>query len=398
MKKSVSLLLISILVFALFCFTGCGAINKSDVAVLWSGDGVVKVPNSLINSMERAMYIENIAYKHYGANADVEKQLSQAKEAVEGGCAALAVELVSPLIAQGIVDVAKAKDVPVIFFNCVVDESVIKSYNKCVLITSNTDTISEVQGEVIADYVKANYDNLDKNEDGKISYTYAGFGDIPVKSVEAANKLLATDDYKVKLNKKKINTVIELDINTYFTVDDIIKNVEMIVTEDDVTAYMVLVSLQEKEYNTDKLVTHFIPIFTVGDSVDYKDLVLSDRPEIPEHLVIKDDDSNKEIKNKNKEIKKLENLQAHYYNFRYLLDLRDVNESDLDEMVYTTANVIDSGRLAGTVLVDNDALAGAVAKVLKNFIKGNDTFKKVANDGIIVEGSVVKVRYTGYSN
>ena len=64
MKKIVSLILIALLTLSVFIFTGCGAINKSEVSILWSGDGEVKVPNSLINSMERAMYIENIAYAH----------------------------------------------------------------------------------------------------------------------------------------------------------------------------------------------------------------------------------------------------------------------------------------------------------------------------------------------
>ena len=70
MKKVLSLLFVSLLVFSTICFSGCGAINKTEVSILWSGDSEVKVPNSLINSMERAMYIENIDYTHYGAGME----------------------------------------------------------------------------------------------------------------------------------------------------------------------------------------------------------------------------------------------------------------------------------------------------------------------------------------
>ena len=59
MKKWIAMLLLAAMMLSL---AACGKVNDSPVAILWSGDGEVKVPNSLINSMERAMYIENIRY------------------------------------------------------------------------------------------------------------------------------------------------------------------------------------------------------------------------------------------------------------------------------------------------------------------------------------------------
>ena len=119
-----------ILAFAL-CFVillGLGAckINKNEVSVLWSGDQNRAVdPNSLINAMDRALHIENIVYKHYAASGDQAKQTQQAQAAVNAGCAALMVELVDPAAAQPIVDMAKAKNIPVVFFGCSVDAAVI---------------------------------------------------------------------------------------------------------------------------------------------------------------------------------------------------------------------------------------------------------------------------------
>ena len=80
----------------------CGAVNETDVYILWSGEGKVLVPNSLINAMDRAMYIENISYQYYGANGDQAKQTAQVQEALNAGAAVLMVEPVDVTAAQSI--------------------------------------------------------------------------------------------------------------------------------------------------------------------------------------------------------------------------------------------------------------------------------------------------------
>lgn len=383
MKRIVSLILVALLTLSVFCFTGCGAVNDSEVSILWSGNGKVEVPNSLINSMERAMYIKHVEYKHYGANGSLATQLEQAKSALNAGCQVLVVELVSDnpleilgsqIVAQQIVDAAKEKSVPVIFFNCAVNESVVNSYDKCVSITSDVSTIADVQGELIADYVKANFKKLDKDEDDKISFTFRGTGVISAAAVEKANEILATEKYQVKnADKEKINTSIVL------AEIELLKS-ELILTESDVVAAEVLRELQKSDYNTDKLTTHFIPIITVGESVDYKEIVLAGRPENKDEYA------------------------EYYENNKFLVDLTAVEEEDLDAMIYTTINVIDAGRIAGTATEDRDAIAIAVASVVRNLVKGDDTFKGVASEvkegeapSVVVDGRYVKVRYIAYN-
>jgi hypothetical protein len=145
-------------------------------------------------------------------------------------------------------------------------------------------------------------------------------------------------------------------------------------------------------------------MFTLYNTVDYKAYVLAGRPEIDTDLLIKDNDSEKIIKQKNKEIKKIKELQSYYEQNAFLVDLTAVNESDLAEMIYTTINVIDTGRIAGTVIADDDTIAVSVAKIVKNLIKGKDMFLKVASKvkddepaKVTVEGRLVKVRYTVYA-
>ena len=41
------------------------------------------------------------------------------------------------------------------FFNCSLLESIVESYDKCYLIGSDEDSIADVQGKMIADYIKA---------------------------------------------------------------------------------------------------------------------------------------------------------------------------------------------------------------------------------------------------
>ena len=120
--------------------------------------------------------------------------------------------------------------------------------------------------------------------------------------------------------------------------------------------------------------------------------------------IIGKDDSDKEIKRKDKEIKKLEDLMNYYEEHKYLVDLTVVSESDLDEMVYTTINVIDAGRIAGTATEDRDAIANAVASVVRNLAKGEAPLSGVASEvkegetpAVVVEGNIVKVRYIAYS-
>ena len=369
MKRIISLILVSLLTLsAFFCFAGCGKVNDAEVSILWSGEGVATNPNSLINSMERAMYIKKVDYKHYGANGDAELQVQQAKAALEAGCQVLVVELVQnnrellQFKAQEIIAAAKAKNVPLIFFNCDVNEVIVNSYDKCFLVKSNQDTIADVQGKLIADYVKANFVKLDKNKDGTISAICIldltnGVGG----SIEKANELLATEDYQVKTKSKEtINTDIEI-LTSVNPLDG-----EIIVTNSDEIAYATLKTLQASDYNTDKLTTQFIPIFTVGENVDYKSRVVS---------------------------MGAENYEAN----KFLVDLTTVKAEDIDAMIYTTINVIDAGRIAGTATEDRDSIALGVAQIVRNICKGNDSFKDVASDSIVISGNIAKVSYIIYT-
>lgn len=381
MKKIISLILVALFAVSTLSLVACGGINgDSQISILWSGKGVAEVPDSLINSIERAMYIENITYLNYGAEGDATKQYNQAEETVNNGCAVLIVEPVTSIDVGKYIDLAKSKNIPLIFIGNDAVRAAVKTYNeikgaydKCIIVSSDNTTIPEIQGKLIADYVVENFKDLDRNGDGKISY--AAYSS--ALTAEEANKLLTKgEEYEIEVGggcnkeKKRTELVFYDDKNPLKTLpslgataiqneimndynDEKKNTVELIITESDFTALQVLIALQAGGFNTDKLTTHCIPVFTVGFDVDYKAFVLAGKPE--------DEDAAKD----------------YLENSKYLCDLTIVEEEDVEAMIWNTKNVIGSGRLAGTVIDDQDTIAVAIATIVRNYIKGNDVFENL---------------------
>ena len=99
--------------------------------------------------------------------------MDQVNTAITNGANLLIVNIVensSPDAAQNVVNAAKEKDIPVIFFNRDFDASVINSYEKCAFVGTDPAEAGHMQGKMIADYLLANYDATDLNGDGSISY------------------------------------------------------------------------------------------------------------------------------------------------------------------------------------------------------------------------------------
>lgn len=374
MKKLIAFALAAVMLLGL---AACGTINKTDVAILWSGDGIVHVPNSLINTMERAMYIENIAYAHYGANGDQAAQTAQAKEALDGGCAALAVELVDAAAAQEILDLAKAKNVPVVFFNCNVDEAIVAGYDKCAVVNTDPETFDTVYAKLLfgnlatekKDVYSANK-AADRNEDGTIVYLAIGDVSGAVEALNAELTKVGLDALVAAGTVEGAEVIASLTESSY--TNEAKKEmgllsyegqaIDLILTADDATAQDVLVALQTLGYNRDRLTTHCIPVYTAGNTADYKALVLADRPE-GDH---KDDA-----------------VQEYFKSMQYIVDLRGVDPEDLDSMIYTTGDIIGNGRLAGAVVEDYDATSVAVAGLLRAMLQGE-----------ALDSQVSKVSYT----
>lgn len=324
MKRTIAFVLLAVMLLGL---CACGSIHDAQVSVLWSGEGVVKTPNSLENAIERAMYIQNIAYTHTGANGDQATQTKQAEDALNAGCVALLVELVDSSAAQSIVDLAKAKNVPVVFFNCKVEQSVISGYEKCALVYSDAQSLGSVQGKQIAEYVTKNTKAMDRNADGKLSYV--AVGDVTDTVANAGEGL----ESAAQVTAEEFAGLLEQHS------DENGNMIELVITASDEEALTVLEALQSKDYNTTRLTTHCIPVFTVGADADATAFT----------------------------------------------ETGSMTEEELAVFIYNAMSLIDAGQLAGTAMEDYDALAEQAAAIMAQLLKGQS-----------VESSYVAVPYKAY--
>ena len=148
--------------------------KKSDgeVAVFYytySDTYISSVRSALDNCLKKA----GVKYQNYDANGNQTTQTEQVTTAIAKGASVLVVNVVdtgSNDAAQNIIDQAKAKNIPVIFFNRSVEESVVTSYDKCVFVGTDYEMAGHMQGEMIGNYVNEHFADIDLNGDGKISY------------------------------------------------------------------------------------------------------------------------------------------------------------------------------------------------------------------------------------
>ena len=117
-----------------------------------------------------------ITYTDYDGNNNQATQLEQVQTAVTNGVNVLVVNLVtsgSADAAQQIIDAAKG--CPVVFFNRAPEGDgeegkVLNAYDNVCFIGTDAPEAGHMQGKMIGDFLVANYDEVDLNGDGVISY------------------------------------------------------------------------------------------------------------------------------------------------------------------------------------------------------------------------------------
>lgn len=147
-----------------------------------AGDGAVAVfyytygdtyISSVRSALDAALTAAGVNYQDYDSNNSQTTQTEQVTTAIAQGSTLLVVNLVdsgSDDAAQNIIDLASAQNIPVIFFNRSVSEEVVSSYDKCVFVGTDYEMAGHMQGQLIGEYLVENYDQVDLNGDGVISY------------------------------------------------------------------------------------------------------------------------------------------------------------------------------------------------------------------------------------
>ena len=175
LKKILAAVLAVVLaVTGAFALTSCGSSgdSKGDVAVFYYTFSDTYI-STVRTAMDKLLKDNGYSYQDYDANGNQTTQTEQVQTAITKGATMLIVNVVdtgSNDAAQNIVNLAKNANIPVIFFNRSVDESVVKSYDKCAFVGTDYEMAGHMQGEMIGNYLVENYDKVDLNGDGKISY------------------------------------------------------------------------------------------------------------------------------------------------------------------------------------------------------------------------------------
>ena len=171
---------------------------KVDVFYYDFSDVYISTVRAAMDEQLKAMGIEP---KNWDAAGSQPTQTDQVKTAIADSSDLLIVNIVETSTsdpAKDIVEAARAADIPVIFFNReVADNEVINSYDKCAFVGTNAPDAGHMQGEMIGNYLMENYDTVDLNGDGTISYVMfkgqEGNAEAEARTqyaVEDANKIL----------------------------------------------------------------------------------------------------------------------------------------------------------------------------------------------------------------
>ena len=212
-KKIFALLLALACVFSFAACRGGNAGSDSsdgEVSVFYYNFSDTYI-SSVRSAMDKLLSDSGVKYNNYDANGNQTTQTEQVTTAIAKGSKLLIVNVVdtgSNDAAQNIVDMAKAQNIPVIFFNRSVDESVVSSYDKCVFVGTDYEMAGHMQGKMIGEYVLANYDKLDLNGDGKISY-------VMFKGQEGNMEAIARTQYGVEDCNKVLTEAGKPEIEFY---------------------------------------------------------------------------------------------------------------------------------------------------------------------------------------
>ena len=300
MKKILAIVLALALVLSL---AACGASGGSDaatkVSVFWYDEADVYL-SSVRTALNKELDALGVAYDNQYAGGDQPKQLDQIKTAIAGGSTLLIVNVVT----SGSPDVAKeilsaAGNIPVIFFNRAIgtdgsDLEILNGTANTCFIGTDAPEAGHMQGKMIGDYVLANYDAIDLNGDGVISYAMMKGDEANVEAiyrtqygVEDANAILTAAGkpalqyfdasnpgcYQVDINGQWSAAAAKDYMDTNFvSYNEANGNmIELVICNNDGMAEGVIASLQEKGYN--KAGAHVVPVFGVDATDNAKALI-----------------------------------------------------------------------------------------------------------------------------
>ena len=348
MKKLLLLLLSALMLTS--SLTSCGGSEEVSAFYFTFSDTYI---SNVRGEMNKYLKEAGLNYHNYDANSNQTTQTEQIDTAIAKGTKALCVNIMdtgSDDAAKTIVGKAKSAEIPVIFFNRSVSEAVVKSYDKCVFVGTDYEMAGRMQGELVGNYLIENYDSVDINSDGRISYCMfkgqQGNAEAEARTkyaVEIANDILVkagkpklvfydsrnTDGYLVdqdgNWSNAAANNYMKTILSAYSEPGG--NMVELVIANNDEMALGAISALNEAGYNKEG--GRVIPVFGI--------------------------------------------------------DATDAARSK-----------IDAGYMAGTVKQDSRGMAEAISTIVKNFLGGKNMLDGV-DEELIVDGWRVNIPYSIYT-
>ena len=276
-----------------------GTESNVKVSVFWYDESDVYL-STVRTELNEELDALGVEYDNQFAANDQAKQIDQIKTAIAGGSNVLIVNVVTsgaPDTAEDIL--AAAGDIPVIFFNRAIgtdgsDVTVLSENPSACFIGTDAPEAGHMQGKMVGEYVLANYDTVDINGDGVISYAMMKGDEANIEAIyrtqfgaEDANAVLTaagkpalkyfdesnTDCYQVDQGGAWSAAAAKEYMDTNFvTYNEGAGNmIELVICNNDGMAEGVVASLQDKGYNKDG--GHVVPVFGVDATDNAKALI-----------------------------------------------------------------------------------------------------------------------------
>ncbi len=343
MKKLTALLLTLALAIGLTaCGSGSGGSSSTaggEVSVFYYTYSDTYI-SSVRTAMDKMLKDAGLNFQNYDANGNQTTQTEQVTTAIAKGSKALIVNVVdtgSNDAAQNIVDQAKAASIPVIFFNRSVEESVVSSYEKCAFVGTDYEMAGHMQGEMIGKYLVENFDKLDLNGDGKISY-------VMFKGQEGNMEAIARTKYGVEDADKVLTEAGKAKLEFY------------------------------DSSNSNKYLVDQNGLWSSAAATDYMSTILAQYSEANKNMVELVIANNDEMA-----LGAISSLQAAGYNKDggKTIPVFGVDATD------AAKEAIKNGSMVGSIKQDADGMAKVLVTIAQNFINSKSTFDGVNADDVV---------------
>lgn len=255
--------------------------------------------SSVRSALDSAFDAAGVAYQDYDSNNSQTTQTEQIDTAIAQGTSLLVVNQVdtgSDDTTKNIIEKATAAGIPVVFFNRSVSEDVVTAYDKAVFVGTDYEMAGHMQGEMIGQYLVENYDTVDLNGDGVISYVMfkgqEGNAEADARTqygVEDADKILKeagkealsfydsnnSDKYLVDKDgawsAAAATEYLQTAMSQYSEANN--NMIELVIANNDEMAIGSVTALQNAGYNKEDGSATVIPVFGVDATDAAKDAI-----------------------------------------------------------------------------------------------------------------------------